>query len=213
MAEERPPSREPSHSRGAPEVPEPLTVGAQHLTRYTTGKKCVRATRPVLVCAINSPKNEYTHNFFIVTGSSSLKELNWSGTFRPKPCSPYRGVTLSVGSLSLCSRKPSVFRICAPLPPAPLPASPLHFLENRGVGGRRRDTQRVSPPPLSLDRGAAVRVERVGQIAICADAYMHISCVQILCLPFWSVVQRGRDESHLFLPGTHACLEELVTYN
>ena len=43
---------EPSHSsRGAPEVPEPLTVGAQYLTRYNTWKKFVRVTRPALVCA------------------------------------------------------------------------------------------------------------------------------------------------------------------
>ena len=27
---------EPSHGRGAPEVPEPLTSGAQYLTRYST---------------------------------------------------------------------------------------------------------------------------------------------------------------------------------
>ena len=27
---------EPSHGRGAPEVPEPLTLGAQYLTRYNT---------------------------------------------------------------------------------------------------------------------------------------------------------------------------------
>ena len=35
---------EPSHSRGAREVPEPLTLGAQYLTRYKTWKKFVRAT-------------------------------------------------------------------------------------------------------------------------------------------------------------------------
>ena len=42
---------EPSHSRGAPDVPQPLTLGDQYLTRYNTLKKCVRATRPALVCA------------------------------------------------------------------------------------------------------------------------------------------------------------------
>ena len=31
-----------------PEVSEPLTVGAQYLTRYNTSKKFVRATRPAL---------------------------------------------------------------------------------------------------------------------------------------------------------------------
>ena len=29
---------EPSHSRGAPDVPEPLILGAQYLTRYNTWK-------------------------------------------------------------------------------------------------------------------------------------------------------------------------------
>ena len=42
---------EPSHGRGAPEVPEPPTLGAQYLTRYNAWKKIVRATRPALVCA------------------------------------------------------------------------------------------------------------------------------------------------------------------
>ena len=42
---------EPSHSRGAPEVPEPLTIGAQYLTRYNTWKKFVRATGQALLCA------------------------------------------------------------------------------------------------------------------------------------------------------------------
>ena len=41
----------PSHSRGVPEVPEPLLLGAQYLTRSNTWKKFVRATRPALVCA------------------------------------------------------------------------------------------------------------------------------------------------------------------
>ena len=45
---------EPSDSRGAPDVPEALTLGAQYLTRYNTWKKFVRATRPVLARA--SPK-------------------------------------------------------------------------------------------------------------------------------------------------------------
>ena len=56
--------------RGASEVPEPLTVGAQYLTRYNTWKKFVRATRPVFVCA--SPKTNTRRNFFILAGSSSL---------------------------------------------------------------------------------------------------------------------------------------------
>ena len=48
-------TREQSHTKGAPEVPEPLTLGAQYLTRYNTWKKFVGATtRPALVCA--SPK-------------------------------------------------------------------------------------------------------------------------------------------------------------
>ena len=34
-------------------------------------------------------------NFFILIGSSSLKELNWSETPCPKKCNPYRGVTLA----------------------------------------------------------------------------------------------------------------------
>ena len=76
--------REPSHRRGAPEVPEPLALGAQYFTRYNIWKKFVRATRPALACA--SPKTStwyYTRKFFILTGSSLLKELNWSETFVP----------------------------------------------------------------------------------------------------------------------------------
>ena len=42
-------TREPSHGRGATDLPWPLTLGAQHLTRYNTWKKFVRATRPALV--------------------------------------------------------------------------------------------------------------------------------------------------------------------
>ena len=46
---------EPSHSRGAPEIPEPLALlGVQYLTRYNVLRKFVRATRLALVCA--SPK-------------------------------------------------------------------------------------------------------------------------------------------------------------
>ena len=56
---------EPSHM-GAPEVPEPLALGAQYLTRFNAWEKFVRATRPALVCA--SPNEN-----FIVTGLSSLK--------------------------------------------------------------------------------------------------------------------------------------------
>ena len=41
----------PSHGRGEPEVPEPLTLGAQYITRYNTWNKFVRATRPALLCA------------------------------------------------------------------------------------------------------------------------------------------------------------------
>ena len=54
---------EPSHGRGAPEVPEPLTSGAQYqyLTRYSTWKKIVRATRSALLCA--SPKTDIRPNF------------------------------------------------------------------------------------------------------------------------------------------------------
>ena len=37
--------------KGAPEVPEPLTLGVQYLTRYNTWKNFVRATRPAIVCA------------------------------------------------------------------------------------------------------------------------------------------------------------------
>ena len=55
------PITEPSHSRCAPEVPEPLTIGAQYLTRYNTWKNFVRATRPVLVCA--SPKTNIHETF------------------------------------------------------------------------------------------------------------------------------------------------------
>ena len=41
-------TREPSHSRGALGVPEPLTLGAQYLTRYNTWKNFVRVTRTAL---------------------------------------------------------------------------------------------------------------------------------------------------------------------
>ena len=46
---------EPPHSRGAPDVPEPLTLGAQYLTRYSTWKKIVRAARPAPVNARPKP--------------------------------------------------------------------------------------------------------------------------------------------------------------
>ena len=46
---------EPFHRRGAPDVPEPPTLGAQYPIRYNIWKKFVRATQPVLVCA--SPQN------------------------------------------------------------------------------------------------------------------------------------------------------------
>ena len=83
---------EPSHSRGAPDVPEPLTLWAQYLARYNTGKKFVRATRPVFVCV--SPKTSIIVNF-----SSYLVVLHlWTSIgqepFWPKTCHPYRGVTL-----------------------------------------------------------------------------------------------------------------------
>ena len=55
------PVTEPSRGRGAPDVPEPLTLGAQYLTRYNAWKKFVRATRPALVCA--SPKTNLRVQF------------------------------------------------------------------------------------------------------------------------------------------------------
>ena len=62
---------EPSHgSRGAPEVPEPLTLGAHYLTRYNTWNKFLRTTRPSLTC-MRSSLTEYTSNFFIQAGGSS----------------------------------------------------------------------------------------------------------------------------------------------
>ena len=38
-------------------------------------------------------KNEYTGNLFILTGSSSLKELKLVRSLWPGTCNPYRGVT------------------------------------------------------------------------------------------------------------------------
>ena len=54
-------AKEPSHGRGAPEVSEPLTLGAQYLTRYNTWKKFIRATRPALLFA--SPKTSIRVKF------------------------------------------------------------------------------------------------------------------------------------------------------
>ena len=63
---------EPSDSRGAADVPEPLTINISPDTILTTySEKLVRVTRPALVCA--GPKtNIYTSKFCILTGSSSL---------------------------------------------------------------------------------------------------------------------------------------------
>ena len=43
-------THEPSHSRGAPDVLEPLIFGAQKFSRYNAWKKFVRATRPTGTC-------------------------------------------------------------------------------------------------------------------------------------------------------------------
>ena len=40
---------------GAPDVPEPLTLGVQYLTRYNTWKDFVRATGQALACASREP--------------------------------------------------------------------------------------------------------------------------------------------------------------
>ena len=45
---------EPAHSRDAPEITKPLTVGAQYLNPIQSWKKIVRGSRRALVCA--SPK-------------------------------------------------------------------------------------------------------------------------------------------------------------
>ena len=83
---------EPSHSMGAPDVPEPLTLlGARHLTRYNTSKKFVRATRPALVCA--SPKTNIRVKIpsllLVPHLRTQLVRSLW-----PKKCNAYRGVTL-----------------------------------------------------------------------------------------------------------------------
>ena len=44
-------SREPSHGRGAANVSELLSWGAQYVIRYTTPRKFVRATPSALLCA------------------------------------------------------------------------------------------------------------------------------------------------------------------
>ena len=80
---------EPSHSRGAPEGPQPLTLGDQYLTRYNTWEKFIRATRQVHVCT--SPKTNKRNTIFILTGGYILEELNWSETFGPKRATPTVG--------------------------------------------------------------------------------------------------------------------------
>ena len=74
---------------GAPDVPEPLALGAQYLILYNTQKKHVPATRPAFVCA--TPKTSIRVEQIILTGSSSLKGLNWSETFGPKSAPPTVG--------------------------------------------------------------------------------------------------------------------------
>ena len=80
---------EPSHSRGAPEVPELLTLGTQYLPAKNTWKKFDRASRPALVCA--SPKTNIRAKF-----SSSLVVPHFTQLVRnlcPTKYNPYRGVT------------------------------------------------------------------------------------------------------------------------
>ena len=80
---------EPSHSRGALEVPEPLTLGAQYLTRCNSWGTLVRATRPALVCA--SPESIIRVKRSYFSGGSSHKEPNWSETFGSKSATPTVG--------------------------------------------------------------------------------------------------------------------------
>ena len=74
---------------GAPEFPEPVTLGAQYPTRYDTWKNFVRDTRPALVCA--SAKTNIRVTVFVLTGSFSLEELNWSEILGPKSATPLVG--------------------------------------------------------------------------------------------------------------------------
>ena len=70
---------EPSYSRGAPEVPEPLALGAQYLTRKNTWKNFVYATRPAaldIVCT--SPKRRSTIEVHPNISEASLKGLHTS---------------------------------------------------------------------------------------------------------------------------------------
>ena len=73
---------QPSRSRGAPEAPEPLTLGAQYLPRYNTWKNVARDTRQALLCS--SPKTNIRVICFVLTGSFSLEEVNWSEIVCPK---------------------------------------------------------------------------------------------------------------------------------
>ena len=69
---------EPSRLRGAPEVPEPLTIGAQYLTRYHNWKILFCTTRPALQCA--GPRTNTRVKF-----SSSLRVPYLENSIAQKP--------------------------------------------------------------------------------------------------------------------------------
>ena len=70
-----------SHGRGAAQLSELFTWGAQYRIRNMTSKKLFRASRPTLQCA--SPTTIIVVKLSL-TGSSSREELNRSQTFEPK---------------------------------------------------------------------------------------------------------------------------------
>ena len=81
---------EPSHGRGEPEVPEPLILRSaiSHPIKYLAK---TRSCRPTGTRIRYSPETNIGGKMFILTGSSSLEELNWSETFVPQSATPTVG--------------------------------------------------------------------------------------------------------------------------
>ena len=165
-------AKEPSHGRGAPEVPEPLTIGAQYLTRYNTWKKFVRATRPALVCA--RPKlniRVFSSSKLVVpylrssTGQKPLAQnvqpLPWGDSETVskygRPCPMYTNLTERLSDIDFTQHNTRA----RPEPPAQSTECALECLAVRG------------PAPRG---GLGARFKSVSALTLCA--YCHHETVR-----------------------------------